>query len=147
MYKLLSVVFLIWSSVAALAGTIEVEMLTKNDAGDRMVFSQELIRAEVGDVIRFLPTERSHNAQSVKGALPDGQKSFKGKQNKEVEYLVTETGLTVVVCAPHQAMGMVALIVVGNDLSNAPQILDARVRGKGKDKVKVLIEQAKATQP
>jgi len=51
MYKLLSVVFLIWSSVAALAGTIEVEMLTKNDAGDRMVFSQELIRAEVGDVI------------------------------------------------------------------------------------------------
>ena len=44
-------------------------------------------------------------------------------------------------------MGMVALIVVGNDLSNAQQILDARVRGKGKDKVKVLIEQAKATQP
>ena len=68
----------------------------------------------------------------------------KGKQNKEVEYLVTETGLTVVVCAPHQAMGMVALIVVGNDLSNATQVLDARVRGKGKDKVKALIEQAKA---
>ena len=147
MYKLLSVVFLIGSSVAALADTIEVEMLTTNDAGDRMVFSQELVRAEVGDVIRFLPTDRSHNAQSVKGALPDGQKSFKGKQNKEVEYLVTETGITAVVCAPHQAMGMVALIVVGNDLSNAQQILDARLRGKGKDKIKALIEQAKATQP
>ena len=147
MYKLLSVVFLIGSSVAALADTIEVEMLTTNDAGDRMVFSQELVRAEVGDVIRFLPTDRSHNAQSVKGALPDGQKSFKGKQNKEVEYLVTETGITAVVCAPHQAMGMVALIVVGNDLSNAQNILDARLRGKGKDKIKALIEQAKATQP
>lgn len=147
MYKLLSVVFLIGSSVAALADTIEVEMLTTNDAGDRMVFSQELVRAEVGDVIRFLPTDRSHNAQSVKGALPDGQKSFKGKQNKEVEYLVTETGITAVVCAPHQAMGMVALIVVGNDLTNAQQILDARLRGKGKDKIKALIEQAKATQP
>ena len=147
MYKLLSVVFLIGSSVAALADTIEVEMLTTNDAGDRMVFSQELVRAEVGDVIRFLPTDRSHNAQSVKGALPDGQKSFKGKQNKEVEYLVTETGITAVVCAPHQAMGMVALIVVGNDLSNAQKILDARLRGKGKDKIKALIEQAKATQP
>ena len=146
MYKLLSLVFLIGSSVAAFADTIEVEMLTKNDAGDRMVFSQELVRAKVGDIIRFLPTEKGHNAQSVKGALPDGQKSFKGKQNKIVEYLATETGLTAVVCAPHQAMGMVALIVVGNDLSNAQKILDARVRGKGKDKIKALIEQAKATQ-
>tara|TARA_B100000780_G_scaffold187324_1_gene131593 strand:+ start:93 stop:533 length:441 start_codon:yes stop_codon:yes gene_type:complete len=146
MYKLLSIVFLIGSSVAAFADTIEVEMLTKNDAGDRMVFSQELVRAKVGDIIRFLPTEKGHNAQSVKGALPDGQKSFKGKQNKTVEYLVTETGLTAVVCAPHQAMGMVALIVVGNDLSNAQKILDARVRGKGKDKIMALIDQAKATQ-
>ena len=147
MYKLLSVMFLIGSSVSALAETIEIEMLTKNDAGDRMVFSEELVRAEVGDVIRFLPTDRSHNAQSVKGALPDGQKSFRGKQNKAVEYLVTETGLTAVICAPHQTMGMVALIVVGNDLSNAQQVLDARLRGKGKNKIKALIEQAQATQP
>ena len=147
MYKLLSAMFLIGSSVSALAETIEIEMLTKNDAGDRMVFSEELVRAEVGDVIRFLPTDRSHNAQSVKGALPDGQKSFRGKQNKAVEYLVTETGLTAVICAPHQTMGMVALIVVGNDLSNAQQVLDARLRGKGKDKIKALIKQAQATQP
>ena len=44
-------------------------------------------------------------------------------------------------------MGMVALIVVGNDLGNAQQVLDARLRGKGKDKIKALIEQAQATQP
>ena len=66
MYKLLSAVFLIGSSVASLADIIEVKMLNKNDAGDRMVFTQELIRAEVGDVIRFLSTDRNHNAQSVK---------------------------------------------------------------------------------
>ena len=140
-------IFLIGSFVTALAGTIEVEMLTTNYAGDRMVFSQELVCAEVGDVIRFLPTDRSHNAQSVKGTLLAGQKSFKGKQNKEVEYLVTETDLTAVVCAPHQAMGIAALIVVGNDLSNAQKVLGARLRGKAKDKIKALIEQAKATQP
>ena len=146
MYKLLSAVFLIGSSVASLADTIEVKMLNKNDAGDRMVFSQELIHAEVGDVIRFLPTDRNHNAQSVKGALPDGQKSFKGKQNKEVEYTITESGLTAVICAPHQTMGMVALIVVGGDLSNAQEVLGARLRGKGKVKIKALIEEAKANQ-
>ncbi|MFT4706749.1 MAG: pseudoazurin [Yoonia sp.] len=143
---LLSAALLVGSSVAAFAETIEVQMLNENDAGDKMVFSQELIRAEVGDVIRFVPTDRSHNAQSVRDALPEGQEAFKGKMNKEIEYLVTETGLTAVVCQPHQTMGMVALIVVGNDLSNAQDILDARLRGKGKDKIEALIEEAIATQ-
>ena len=146
MYKLLSAVFLIGSSVASLADIIEVKMLNKNDAGDRMVFTQELIRAEVGDVIRFLPTDRYHNAQSVKGGLPDGQQSLKGKRNKDVEYTITKSGLTAVICAPHQTMGMVALIVVGGDLSNAQEVLGARLRGKGNARIKALIEEAKATQ-
>jgi len=135
------------AQVTAFAETIEVEMLNENDAGDRMVFGQELIRAEVGDVIRFVPTDRSHNAQSVKDALPEGQEAFKGKTNNEVEYLVTETGLTAVVCLPHQSMGMVALIVVGNDVSNAQQVLDARIPGKGKDKIAALVAEAQATLP
>ena len=134
-------------TAGAFAETIEIEMLNKNDAGDRMVFSEELIRAEVGDVIRFVPTDKSHNAQSVNGALPENQEAFKGKMNNEVEYTVTETGLTAVVCLPHQALGMVALVVVGNDLSNAEQVLEARIPGKGKEKIEALIEEARATLP
>ncbi len=38
------------------------------------------------------------------------------------------------------------IIVVGNDVSNADEILDARLRGKGKDKIEALIEEAIATQ-
>ena len=144
---LLSAALIVVSSAAAFAETIEIQMLNVNEAGDKMVFSQELIRAELGDVIKFVPTDKSHNAQSVKNALPDGQKKFKGKMNKEIEYLVTEAGLTAVVCQPHQTLGMVALIVVGNDVSNAQDILDARVRGKGKIKIAALIEEAIATQP
>ena len=144
---LLSAALIVVSSAAAFAETIEIQMLNVNEAGDKMVFSQELIRAELGDVIKFVPTDKSHNAQSVKNALPDDQKKFKGKMNKEIEYLVTEAGLTAVVCQPHQTMGMVALIVVGNDVSNAQDILDAGVRGKGKIKIATLIEEAIATQP
>jgi pseudoazurin len=144
---LLSAALIVVSSAAAFAETIEIQMLNVNEAGDKMVFSQELIRAELGDVVKFVPTDKSHNAQSVKNALPDGQKKFKGKMNKEIEYLVTEAGLTAVVCQPHQTMGMVALIVVGNDVSNAQDILDAGVRGKGKIKIAALIEEAIATQP
>ena len=44
-------------------------------------------------------------------------------------------------------MGMVALVVVGNDLSNAEQVLDARIPGKGKAKIEALIEEARATAP
>ena len=144
---LLSAALIVVSSAAAFAETIEIQMLNVNGAGDKMVFSQELIRAEVGDMIKFVPTDKSHNAQSVKNALPDDQKKFKGKMNKEIEYSLTEAGLTAVVCQPHQTLGMVALIVVGNDVSNAQDILDAGVRGKGKIKIAALIEEAIATQP
>ncbi len=144
---MISTAMLIASLAPAMADTIEVEMLNRNANGDAMVFSQELIRAEVGDIIRFVPTDKSHNAQSVKDALPEGQEPFKGRVNQVVEYEVTETGLTAVVCLPHQTMGMVALIVVGDDLSNADQILEARIPGRGMDKIEALIEEARATIP
>lgn len=135
------------STVPAFANVIEIEMLNKNEAGERMVFSQELIRAEIGDVIRFVPTDKSHNAQSVRGALPEGQEPFRGRVNQVVEYEVTETGLTAVVCLPHQSMGMVALVVVGNDFSNVDDVLAARIPGKGGEKIAALVEEAQATVP
>lgn len=143
---LMTAALLVGSAFPALAETIEVQMLNENAAGDRMVFSPELVRAEVGDVIKFIATDRSHNAQSVRDALPEGQEAFKGRMSKDVEYVVTETGLTAVVCQPHQTMGMVALIVVGDDFSNAQDILDARIRGASKDKIEALVEEARATQ-
>jgi pseudoazurin len=143
---LMTAALLVGSTVPAFAETIEIQLLNENEAGDRMVFSQELIRAEVGDVIRFIATDRSHNAQSVKDAIPEGQEAFRGRMNQDVEYIVTETGLTAVVCQPHESMGMVALIVVGDDLSNAQDILDARIRGAGNDKIVELIEEARAAQ-
>ncbi len=144
---MLATALLFGSAVSALANFIEVEMLNRNADGEAMVFSQELIRAEVGDIIRFIPTDRSHNAQSVDGGLPEGQEPFRGRVNQVVEYEVTETGLTAVVCLPHQTMGMVALVVVGDDLSNADQILEVRIPGRGMDKIEALIEEARATIP
>ena len=144
---LLAATLLLASSASVFAETIEVEMLNKNEAGDRMVFSQELVRAEVGDVIRFIPTDKSHIAQSVKAALPDGQEPFRGKVNKAIEYEITETGLTAVICLPHQGLGMVALVIAGDDLSNAEQVLKARIPGKGGKKIEALIEEARSTMP
>ena len=129
---------------SAMAETIDVEMLNKNAAGEKMVFSQELIVAEIGDIIRFIPTDKSHNAQSVKGAIPAGQDAFRGKMNKEVTYEVTEAGLTAVICLPHQGMGMVALIVAGGETDNKDEVLRARVPGKGGKKIRDLVAMALA---
>ncbi|PTX56655.1 pseudoazurin [Litoreibacter ponti] len=142
---IMSTALTLGTAIGAMAETIEIEMLNKNDEGERMVFSEELIRAEIGDVIRFVPTDKSHNAASVKNAVPEGQEPFRGKINKAVEYEVTEAGLTAVICTPHQAMGMVALIMVNDDVSNAEQILDARIPGKGGKKIEALVEEARAS--
>ncbi|QFS82747.1 Pseudoazurin precursor [Roseivivax sp. THAF40] len=128
----------------ALAETIEVEMLNRDDEGNNMVFGQELIEAEVGDVIRFVPTDKGHNAQSVDGAIPEGQEGFKGRINQEIEYEITEAGLTAVICQPHVGLGMAALIVAGEDTSNADAVLEARIPGRSGDKIEALVEEARA---
>ncbi len=135
------------ATAAALAGpafaeTIEVEMLNRTEDGRNMAFSEELIMAEVGDVIRFVPTDKGHNAQSVEGAIPEGQDGFEGKINEAVEYEITEPGVTAVICLPHVGLGMAAVIVAGGDLSNAAAVREASIRGRSDDKVDELLDRA-----
>ena len=127
-----------------LAETIEIEMLNRSESGESMIFSTELIEAEVGDVIHFIPTDKSHNAQSAKGAIPLDQEGFRGKMNKEVFFEVTEPGLTAVICLPHQSMGMVALVIAGGNTENAEEVLRAKIPGKGGKKIEALVEEARS---
>lgn len=48
----------------ALAKTYEVRMLNKGETGT-MVFEPRFVKADVGDIIKFVPTEQGHNAQSL----------------------------------------------------------------------------------
>ena len=78
---LIGVVMLSVMAAAVHAAEIEVKMLNKGSDGQKMVFEPALIRADVGDTITFLPTEKGHMAASMKGMMADGGK-FKGKTNK-----------------------------------------------------------------
>lgn len=100
----------------AQAAEHEVHMLNKGEKGT-MVFEPDLIQAAPGDTIRFIPTDRTHNAETVPGMLPDGAEAFKGKVNEDITVTVTEEGVYGVKCLPHYAMGMVALIVVGEPVN------------------------------
>lgn len=108
----LATAFMAIAASGALAADHEVQMLNKGDKG-AMVFQPDFIKAAPGDTITFLPTDKSHDAESIKGMIPDGAEPFKGKMSEKITVTVTAEGVYGVKCAPHYGMGMVALIVVG----------------------------------
>jgi pseudoazurin len=98
------------------AAEFEVLMLNKGEKGG-MVFEPDLIQAAPGDTIKFVPTDKGHNAESIKGMLPDGVEKFKSKINQEFVLNVEKDGLYGVKCTPHYGLGMVALIMVGDPVN------------------------------
>ena len=107
-----------------------VQMLNKGDKG-AMVFQPDLIKAAPGDTIKFVPTDKSHNAETIKGMIPEGAESFKSKMNEEFSVTLDKEGVYGVKCAPHYGMGMVALIVVGQPV-NADAAQAVKQTGKAK---------------
>lgn len=104
----------------AMAANFDVHMLNKGEAG-AMVFEPALTKVAVGDTVTFIPTDKGHNVETIKGMLPEGAEPIKGKASQETVVTFTVPGAYGLKCAPHFAMGMIALVVVGD----APANLDA----------------------
>ena len=119
-----------------------VEMLNKGEKG-AMVFQPNLVHAAPGDTVKFVPTDKSHNAESIKGMIPEGAESFKSKMNEEITVTFDKDGVYGVKCAPHYGMGMVALIVVGQPV-NADEAKAVQQTGKAKAAFAELFGQAVA---
>ena len=101
---------------AAGAAEVEIKMLNKGEKG-AMVFEPNFVSVAPGDTIRFMPTDKGHNAETIKGMIPDGAKAFKSKFNEEITVTLDKEGIYGVKCAPHYGMGMVALIEVGEPVN------------------------------
>lgn len=97
---------------AASAAEIEVKMLNKGSEG-MMVFEPSLVKVEPGDTVKFISTDKGHNAETIGGMLPGGAAPFTGKVNQDVAVTFDKPGVYGVKCLPHYGMGMVALVVVG----------------------------------
>ena len=123
-------------SAPALAADMTIEMLNKDADGNKMVYSEEVARVDVGDTITWVPTTKGHNVEMI--ASPNDMK-FKSKNGKEVQVTFEEPGLYLYWCTPHKGMGMIGLVVVGGDTSNADTVAKAKVRGKSKKKLKKLL--------
>ena len=100
-------------------------MLNKGAEG-AMVFEPAYIKANPGDTITFVPIDKGHNVESIKDMIPAAAEKFKSKINENYVLSVTEPGAYFVKCTPHYAMGMVALIVVGDNPANLEEIVAAK---------------------
>ena len=107
-----AVALLTFAAGPAFAANFEVHMLNKGEAGT-MVFEPALTQIAVGDTVTFIPTDKGHNAETIKDLLPEGAEPFKGAMGKEIVVTFTVEGVYGIKCAPHLGMGMVAAVVVG----------------------------------
>ena len=124
----------------AYAKTVEIEMLNKDGSGRKMVYSEELVHVDAGDTVKWLPTSKGHNVEIV--AAPEGfEIPKKSKNGKEVSIEFTVPGIYYYWCTPHKGMGMIGLVVVGEDTSNKDAIAKAKAVGKSKKKLAKLLSE------
>ena len=134
--KLFTVMAILFISTSASAADMTIEMLNKDADGNKMVFSEEIARVDIGDIITWIPTTKGHNVEMI--SSPNDMK-LKSKNGKEVQISFDKAGIYYYWCTPHKGMGMIGLVVVGNDTSNIDQIAKAKAMGKSKKKLKKLL--------
>ena len=121
------------------AETNVIEMLNKRDDGSIMVYSVDIAKIAAGEAITWIPKDKMHNVEMLKG--PDGAKlPKKSKFSKEFSMTFDVPGIYVYRCTPHVAMGMIAIVIVGDDVSNKEAISNTRMMGKAKKKLVKLLE-------
>ncbi|WP_307155671.1 pseudoazurin [Rhodopseudomonas julia] len=128
-------------ALPAQADEFDVKMLNKGEKGV-MVFEPDFVRAQPGDTINFIAANPGHNAETMKGMLPEGAEAFKSKTSKDFSVTLDKEGVYGVRCTPHFAMGMVALIVVGDPSSNLEEAKAVKTPGMAKKKFSALFDQA-----
>jgi pseudoazurin len=134
----------VFAGGSANAAEIEIKMLNKGPDGGLMVFEPAFVKIEPGDSVKFVATDKGHNAETIKGMLPDGANAFVGKLGDEVVVKFDQAGVYGIKCAPHYGMGMVALIVAGAP-GNLDQAKAVPQVGKAKQVFATLFEKFERT--
>ena len=134
--NIISLLFIIVISNTTYSKTIQIEF-TEDDS-----FSKSLAYIDVGDTIEWIPKNEGHNVEFLGGpnmsSLPE---------NSEVDAFHSITfevsGVYLYHCKPHGNMGMLGLVIVGNDLHNLKEIENINLSSTAKAVMEKLIKSAK----
>ena len=121
----------------------QVKMLNRGPEG-MMVFAPAYLAIRPGDSVKFIATDKGHNAETIAGMLPAGATPFKGKINEEIVVRFSKPGVYGYKCLPHLGIGMVGVIQVGAATNLAEVRKQAeRLPGLGKKRMIALLAQAR----
>ena len=131
-------IFIIFFTSPILANTFSIDMLNVRSDGQSMVYSEDVLKVEVGDTVVWKPKDKGHNVEFIIG--PDAiELPKKSRINQEFTYTFEKSGVYFYQCTPHKSMGMIAVIIVGDDLTNLDQVKSVRVFGKRKRKLEEIL--------
>lgn len=135
----------LYVTIPATAAEHEIRMLNKGSDNLTMVFEPAFLKIKPGDTVKFIPTDKGHNAESIPEMLPDGATPFKGKMNEETVVTFTAPGLYGSKCLPHVGMGMVALIQVGDEAPNLDKVKGVKLPGLASKRMATLLQKLNST--
>ena len=122
---------------AAFAKTIQIEF-TEDDS-----YSIEVAHINIGDTIEWLPKNEGHNVEFFAG--PNMNSLPLTSEIDEIHSVVFKVpGVYLYGCTPHADMGMLGLIVVGNDLHNLEAIKSIQLSRVAKSVLQRFIEKARS---
>ena len=122
----------------AMAEVIQIEF-TQFDT-----FSIEVANIGVGDTVEWLPKNKGHNVEFLAG--PDmADLPPKSNINEFHSVRFEKQGVYLYGCTPHLNMGMLGLIVVGNDLHNIDEIGNTNLPNVAKSVLMSLIRDAQSS--
>jgi pseudoazurin len=116
---LLAIVVAIALNATAYAKNHQVKLLTSDANGQNMIMSPGYLKISQGDTVTFLPSDSSHNVESV--SLPLKAEKFSSPMGQKFSYTFDENGVYLYKCTPHFVLGMLGVIQVG-DAKNLAQV-------------------------
>ena len=130
------VIFLIISKVSP-AEIIKIEF-TEDDS-----YSIEVAHIDVGDTIEWLPKNEGHNVEFLVGPKINSLPT-KSEIDKVHSVVFKVPGVYLYGCTPHRNMGMLGLIIVGNDFHNLEKIKNIQLSHVATSVLKRLIRIAQS---
>ena len=133
---------LVLATAPAFAANVDVQLLNKGDKG-AMVFQPDLVKIAVGDTVTFQPTDKGHDVDGAAGNIPAAAAPFKGQMSQPLTQTFAVPGIYVVKCDPHYGLGMVGVIVVGDDLSNLDALKAVKNPKKAQERLDAVFAELK----
>ena len=136
LYAFILGLFLIVSANVALSKIITIEY-TESDT-----YSLEIAHINVGDTVKWIPKNEGHNVEFFAGPKMDDLPP-KADFDKIHSIVFEHPGIYLYGCTPHADMGMIGLIIVGDDLHNLEKIKSFKMSRVASSVLKRLINNVK----